>query len=206
MSIQALKKFSPKPVPPEYLWAFNNAQRSGPTVMLEAFKLYGLRELVGDKHSPEIIGMAESLGGAIASFYTADEIPWCGLFVSYVLKTSGFEPPKDYSQVRAREFSSWGNAVTRPAFGDVLSFWRGSPSGKDGHVGFYLAEDPSSFYVLGGNQSSEDKNNRGEVNISRLGKNRLIAARRCPWRVAQPSGVKSFILKKTGGKLSENEA
>lgn len=195
-----LAQFRPLPVPPEFKWALEHAQKNGPEVMRQAFKTYGLKETVGAKHTPEILEMADALGGVIDSFYTADEIPWCGLGVSYWLKMAGATPPKDYSQVRARDFASWGNKADRPSFGDVLVFWRGSRTGRDGHVGHYVCETKDAYYVLGANQGNA-------VKISPLAKDRLLAARRIPWKVAQPSGVKPFMINSSGKvTLSENEA
>ena len=193
-----LYAFKPTSVPKQFQWALNHCKANGPAIVREAFKLYGLKEIQGANHSEEILDMAAALGGVIEKFYTSDEIPWCGLAVSYWIKQAGFDPPKDYSQVRARDFVSWGNPASRPSFGDVLVFWRGSPAGRDGHVGLYIAEDKESFYVLGGNQGNE-------VNIARMLKTRLLSARRCPWRVSQPAGVKPFLLN-AGGAFSENEA
>lgn len=194
----SLASYKPTSIPKQFRWALPHAQKNGPAIVREAFKLYGLKEIPGTVHAEEILDMAQALGGVIEKFYTADEIPWCGLAVSYWIKEAGFEPPKDYSQVRARDFAKWGNPADRPSFGDVLVFWRGSLAGRDGHVGLYIAEDESSYYVLGGNQGNQ-------VNIARMAKNRFLAARRCPWRVAQPIGVKPFFLR-AGGAMSENEA
>lgn len=194
-----IDNFSPAPLPAPYAWVRPYAERLGPNIMREALKNHGLTETRGQEHTPEILDMAAYLGGVIADFYTADEIPWCGLAVSYWIKKAGFEPPRNYSQVRARDFSTWGAPVVTPSFGDVLSFWRGSRDGRDGHVGLYVKEDETTYHVYGGNQ-------RNAVNITRLSKNRLIAARRCPWRIKQPKGVKPFLMADNGGIISENEA
>lgn len=195
----ALTSFRPPPLPPVYKNLAAEVEKDGPNVLRVALGLYGLQEIVGPKHSPVILEMAKDLGGQVGGFYNADEIPWCGLFVAYVLKKAGFEPPKDFAQIRAREYAKWGNPSGRPSRGDVLSFWRGSPSGSDGHVGFYIQEDKHAYYVLGGNQGNA-------VSIAPIAKNRLIAARRCPWKIAQPAGVKPVLVGPTGERLSENEA
>ncbi len=194
-----ISQFTPRPVPGKYRWAASHAAKNGPNLAREAFKTFGLEEIPGDFHSKEILDMAGFLGGVIEDFYTRDEIPWCGLAVSYWIKRAGFEPPKNYSQVRARDFASWGKPAKKPSFGDVLVFWRGSRDGRDGHVGLYVAEDTQAYYVLGGNQGDK-------VCISRIHKNRLITARRCPWRFLQPRGVKPFIVADDGTPISENEA
>lgn len=186
-------------LPEKYQWALKHATSYGPNIMREAFRSYGIKEIRGNSHNHEIINMAIYLGGVIEDFYTKDEIPWCGLAVSYWIKRAGFNPPANYSQIRARDFASWGKPAKEPAFGDVLVFWRGSRQGRDGHVGLYVMEDSEAYHVLGGNQSDS-------VCITRIAKNRLLAARRCPWVFRQPAGVKPFAVSDASGTLSTNEA
>jgi hypothetical protein len=57
-----------------------------------------------------------------------------------------------------------------PQFGSTLCFWRGSVDGWMGHVGYYWAEDATTFLVLGGNQSDA-------VTITRMPKSRFLGAR-----------------------------
>lgn len=193
-----LSEFKPKPVPAPFDEFYTLAMRFGPKIVKEAFKCYGLKETPGAGNTPEILEMAAVLGGVIEDFYTKDSIPWCGLAMSYWMKKSGYEPPKNYSQVRARDFAGWGVAVDRPSFGDILVFWRGNINGRDGHVGIYIAEDKKSYYVLGANQSDM-------VNITAISKDRLLTARRCEWRLGQPGSVRPMIVK-ANLKQSTNEA
>lgn len=194
-----MNNFIPRDLPAAYKWVSTRAKDFGPNIVLEALKCFGLKETPGTGNTSEILAMADALGGVIEDFYTKDSIPWCGLAVSYWIKKAGFEPPLNYSQVRARDFATWGIPADKPSFGDVLVFWRGSPAGRDGHVGLYMGEDDNYFHVLGGNQSDQ-------VNIAKLDKNRLLAARRCPWRIRQPDGVAPVILDGIGGDVSRNEA
>lgn len=81
--------------------------------------------------------------------------------------------------------------------GAVMVFWRGSPSGTKGHVGFYWAEDDSAFHILGGNQSNS-------VSVTRIAKNRLISAR---WPDAGLSVDGQVRIAAANGRLlSVNEA
>lgn len=194
-----IDRFPLRVLPSQYHWARPHAESEGPRIVREALKLYGLSEVPGQNHAPEILEMAGYLGGVIEDFYTADEIPWCGLAVSYWIKKANFEPPKNYSQIRARDFAEWGKPSKEPSFGDILVFWRGSPQGRDGHVGLYIMEDPKCYHVLGGNQGNR-------VSIVRIGKERLIAARRCPWRWMKPFGVRPFKVASATGTISRNEA
>lgn len=121
--------------------------------------------------------------------------PWCGDFVETCIAVTLPEEATPANPYLARNWSTFGQAC-RPTRGAVLSFWRGSKSGINGHVGFYAGEDAVAFSVLGGNQANS-------VSIARVAKNRLLA---CRW-------PKTVVLPTTGataiagsGKLSVNEA
>ncbi|WP_392436482.1 TIGR02594 family protein [Cruoricaptor ignavus] len=162
-----------------------------PKVMQIAKQFIGTKEIIGKAHNNVIMGWAKELG---LKEYTADEIPWCGLFVAYCVKKAGYDVVK--SPLWARSWADFGTAKTKleAAYGDILVFVRNG----GGHVGFYVAEDTEYFHVLGGNQGDA-------VSIVRIAKNRCIAVRRCPWKVGQPSEVKKYFVS-GGGKVSTNEA
>jgi uncharacterized protein (TIGR02594 family) len=162
-----------------------------PRLLVEATKLYGTVEVPGPGDSPVILGWADEVG--LEKVYVDDATAWCGLFVAVCVKRAGFEPIAD--PLWARNWARWGRTADQPSLGDVLVFRRGS----GGHVGIYVGEDVEAYYVLGGNQSDQ-------VNITRVAKGRLIAARRCPWRVMQPANVRPIHLAAAGGALSTNEA
>jgi uncharacterized protein (TIGR02594 family) len=124
--------------------------------------------------------------------FLADSTPWCGLFVACCLKRAGWQPVRN--PLWALNWTRFGLAADEPSLGDVLVFRR--PGG--GHVGFYVGEDDLAFHVLGGNQSDA-------VTVTRILRDRLVAARRAPWRFAQPASVRPVRLAATGA-LSENEA
>lgn len=161
-----------------------------PKVIAEAVKFIGTKEIVGNKHNPVILDWADDLG--LRKTYTNDEIPWCGLFVAFIVKKAGFEVVD--KPLWALSWSNWGDTVTTPMFGDVLTFKRNG----GGHVGFYVGEDDKCYHVLGGNQSNS-------VSVMRLEKTRLHKARRCKWKVSQPEAVKVVKLSPKG-VISTNEA
>ena len=77
-----------------------------------------------------------------------------------------------------------------------MVFWRKSPHSGLGHVGFYFAEDEASYHILGGNQSNM-------VNVARLRKDRLLAAR---WPVTALAPEATVVRVDTaGGALSTDE-
>lgn len=139
-------------------------------------------------NNPEII----SWGDEIGTPYGQDSIPWCGLYVALVCSRSGWEIVKN--PLWARNWAKFGQPSDKPSLGDVLTFVRGD----GGHVGFYIAEDSDYYHVLGGNQSDA-------VNIVRIAKNRLIAARRPKWKIQQPASVRPYYISATG-IISENES
>lgn len=182
-------------VGPEYFWALDSICAAGghPRVMVEAFKLFGIHESAGPGDNPEIIGWANDCG--LGAVYVHDETPWCGLFAEVVTKRAGYAGAP--SPLWALQWAKFGEAVGPanggPSFGDVLVFTR--PGG--GHVGFYIGEDDSCFHVLGGNESDQ-------VEICRILKTRLYAARRCPYAVP-PANVKPVKLA-ADGAVSTNES
>ncbi len=166
---------------------------TAPQILVQALKLVGTKEIVGVKHSAEIMGWAKELG--IEKIYTADEIAWCGLFMAYVCKKAGLELPfsaKD--SLWALNWNKLGIAQKTAMLGDVLTFKRNG----GGHVGIYVGEDATCYHVLGGNQSNM-------VCITRIEKNRCAGIRRTPWKIAQPDSVKAIVVN-SNGFISKNEA
>lgn len=165
-------------------------QEKAPKILVEAVKLLGVKEIVGTANNPIILQWAKDLN--LDKIYTNDAIPWCGLFIAYVVKQAGKEVAKN--PLYALNWSSWGNAVDVPKLGDILTFKRDG----GGHVGIYVGEDSECYHVLGGNQSDM-------VKVSRIAKSRLFKARRTPWSIAQPKEVRVIKLD-SKGIISKNEA
>lgn len=166
---------------------------SSPQILVQALKLVGTKEVVGIKHSDEIMAWAKELG--IEKIYNADEIPWCGLFMAIVLKNAKLEMPfsaKD--SLWALNWNKFGTKQTVAMLGDVLTFKRTS----GGHVGLYIGEDDKCYHVLGGNQSNM-------VCITRIEKSRCAGIRRTNWKIAQPANVKQVFVN-ANGFISKNEA
>lgn len=164
---------------------------TAPKVLVEAYKLIGVKETIGKDNNPKILGWADELG--LKKVYTADEIPWCGLFVAYVCHKAG-KPVVD-KPLWARNWSKWGTKQSVAMLGDILVFERGANSG---HVGIYVGEDATAYHVLGGNQGDS-------VSITRILKKRCIAIRRTEWITAQPENVRVVKLE-ANGSVSTNEA
>ncbi|CAO3437202.1 NlpC/P60 family protein [Azospirillum doebereinerae] len=133
--------------------------------MEEARRLSGVREVVGSESNSVILQWADDLD----LHYKDDDIPWCGLFVAHCIGATLSSEPLPANPLGARNWLKFG-APCQPVWGAVLVFWRGSPAGWQGHVGFYEGEDGSAYHVLGGNQSNR-------VSVARVAKNRLLGAR-----------------------------
>jgi uncharacterized protein (TIGR02594 family) len=174
-------------LPTAYRWLL---QLASPRIIVEALKLYGIREVPGKDNAPEIMAWAKECN--LDKAYAADVTPWCGLFAAVVVKRAGYAPVS--TPLWARAWGHFGTPSVTPGLGDVLVFQREG----GGHVGFYVGDDSSAYHVLGGNQGDA-------VSIVRIAKNRLLVARRPLWQVAQPASVKPYRLAAAGG-LSGNEA
>jgi uncharacterized protein (TIGR02594 family) len=163
---------------------------TGPKIIVEARKLLGIKEVPGAGDNIEILKWAEALG--LQKDYRKDDIPWCGLFVAYVVKQAGLQVVE--KPLWARNWANFGTKQTVAMFGDILVFVRDG----GGHVGIYVGEDKTAYHVLGGNQSDM-------VCITRIRKERCVAIRRTPWKVAQPDNVRIIKLD-AAGIVSENES
>jgi uncharacterized protein (TIGR02594 family) len=157
--------------------------------MNTAKSLVGTKEFPGNANNPEIIHWAKMVGGFASKYYTADSIPWCGLFVAHCLEAADASVPSN--PLSALAYADWGTRLNEPSFGAVMVFKRSG----GGHVGFYVGEDDESYHILGGNQSDM-------VDVTRVGKERLHAIR---W----PSEVELVhtgpIVEEYAGPLSVNE-
>lgn len=76
---------------------------------------------------------------------------WCAAFINSALFESGQEGS---GSNLARSFLDYGEAVEKPAKGDIVVFSRsgGEEWGGNGHVGFVVATKGNKVQVLGGNQ------------------------------------------------------
>lgn len=143
--------------------------------IVEAHRLIGVKEIEGEANSQTIMNWADVLDIG----YSSDEVAWCGLFVAHCISSQLPGEPLPNNPLGARKWKNFGREV-EPQLGAVLVFWRSSPDSWKGHVGFYWAEDETHYHVLGGNQSNS-------VNVKRITKKRLIAAR---WPNGEPdSGI-----------------
>ncbi|OIP87329.1 MAG: hypothetical protein AUK37_01635 [Rhodobacterales bacterium CG2_30_65_12] len=125
----------------------------------EAKRVMGMHEL---RDKPRLMAWLRSDGATLGD---PAQHPWCGDFVQTAIALGLPDEPIPANPYGSINWLKFGRA-TEPQFGAVLVFWRGTPGGWQGHVGFYLAEDATHYLVLGGNQSNA-------VTEARIAKGRL---------------------------------
>jgi uncharacterized protein (TIGR02594 family) len=179
------------PLPANYQWL--NKVNGLPKELQEALTHYGLLEHKGAGNNPDIMAWAKEVG--VSGWYSGDDVPWCGLFKGVCAKRASWIGSKP-DLLAAKSWLKWGVMVTagNELLGDTLIFGRDG----GGHVGYYIGEDSTHFYVFGGNQSDA-------VTFSRIAKDRLLGCRRAPFKIA-PAGVKKVYLNIAGTPVTSNEA
>lgn len=158
-----------------------------------AKSLVGTKEVPGSANNPKIMGWGNYLGAKILGIaYTADSVPWCGLFAAYCVKQAGFNPPA--IAIRAKEWAKFGTALPLQGsipLGAIAVFTREG----GGHVGFVTGVyADGSLAILGGNQGDA-------VNVRKFPRSRLTALR---WPPNTPVGKAAPRV--SGGKSTTGEA
>ncbi|GLR51254.1 TIGR02594 family protein [Shinella yambaruensis] len=164
-----------------------------PIWMREARRYLGLREIVGKGSNSTIMSWAKRLGGWVASFYSDDDIPWCGLALAAWVAVTLPQEALPSNPLGALNWRTFGISLPAPSVGAILVFKR--PGG--GHVGLYVGEDATHYYVLGGNQSNS-------VSITRIERSRLVAIR-YPKTGGNPIGGRVHLSAK-GVPVTKDEA
>ena len=137
-------------LPREYKWLQDIAVL--PKMVAEGIKLMNLdtQERPGkNDNNPVIMQLAKEAG--VEKIYPDDETPWCAVAQTAIALRAGKDVPfKNYDRLRANSWLQFGKEVINPVLGDTLVFVR--PGG--GHVGIYIAEDETTYHVMGGNQGN----------------------------------------------------
>lgn len=123
------------------------------------------------------------------------KLPWCGDFVETCIAVTLPEEVLPDNPYLARNWLRFGRAI-EPTVGAVAVFWRGSRTGTQGHVAFFVGRGPGVFYILGGNQSDG-------VSVMKISEDRYLGAR-WPHSFEYPERI--YLPEMSGGKLSLNEA
>ena len=165
---------------------------TGPLWLDRARAYLGTREIKGPRHEPRIL----KWWAALKAPFRDDETPWCGAFVGGVLEESGL--PVQSGGAMARAWARYGVKLDKPAVGAIVVFWRGSPKGGSGHVGFVVGRDRyGNLMVLGGNQGDA-------VTIKPFSRDRVLAYR---WPGVWPLAERFTLpLLDSDGRVSTDEA
>lgn len=166
-----------------------------PRTVREAIRLYGVVETPGKANNQLIMSWAKEVG--LRDTYSADSVPWCGLFLAVVAKRAGKDVPAN--PLWALNWRNFGEPVDKPQLGDVLIKTRKTASGSiAGHVAIVIGEDDTHYHVIGGNQSDA-------VTIARISKKDKLWFRR-PRYTVQPVTVQTLLFKSTDAKAGGSEA
>lgn len=166
---------------------------SKPVWLEQAEKYVGLEEIKGPKHNAQILSWWKK----IKQSFVDDETAWCAAFVGGVLEEVGITSTRSAG---ARSYNKWGQELDGPAIGCVVAFWRGSPTGWSGHVGFVVGKNAKgNIMVLGGNQGDK-------VSVAAFDTARVLSYR---WPHGHPlptTGLNRLPTLALNGPLSTNEA
>jgi len=117
-------------------------------LLLEMLSHYGLKEIFGSTHNPEILNMFKEIG---YDWVKDDETAWCSAALNYFCLKTKYERS---GKLDARSWLDMPLKVIKPELGDVVIFWRNNPTSWQGHVGLYINSDAHDIYCLGGNQNN----------------------------------------------------
>jgi len=159
--------------------------------MDEGKRYIGLKETPGSGNNSTILGWAKRLGGWVADYYTADSIPWCGLWAAQVISTTLPGEPLPNNPLSALAYNKFGIECS-PQFGAIMTFTRTG----GGHVAFYVSEDDTYYHVLGANQNDA-------VNVTRIKKDKFSMSR---WPSTYPDPKGKRIIKKFDGTVTNSLA
>jgi uncharacterized protein (TIGR02594 family) len=88
--------------------------------------------------------------------YGTDGDPWCSIFAGAMLRKAGIDIKGVNAMARSFSTAPSFTKIDVPRLGCLAVFWRGSQSGTEGHVGFYVGDAaPGRINVLGGNENDQ---------------------------------------------------
>lgn len=132
-----------------------------PIWMPLVFGELGVRETPGVHATPRILEYFKA-----TQLQPSDDVtPWCSAFACWSLERTGL---KSTHSARALSWRNWGNQCGR-RFGAICVLSRDN-NPELGHVCFFLEEDATRFWVIGGNQGDA-------VSVRSFPLERLLATR-----------------------------
>lgn len=138
-------------------WAFAEplapAVPASPAVAGEPLWLTLGRAEIGFHELPDNHGIQKYMDLA---GYGADGEPWCAIFAGAMLRKAGIDIKGVNAMARSFSTAPSFTKIDAPRLGAIAVFWRGSQSGTEGHVGFYVGDAaPGRINVLGGNENDQ---------------------------------------------------
>lgn len=82
--------------------------------------------------------------------------PWCAIFVNAKVHVAGF-PTSGSAMARSFENNINFVKLEAPALGCIVTMWRGSPNGGQGHVFMYDGENAAGIRGIGANEQDQVK-------------------------------------------------
>jgi uncharacterized protein (TIGR02594 family) len=114
-------------------------------ILTEMLRNYGLSEVAGGQHNPEILEFFSDIG---FDWVKDDEIAWCSAALNFFAKRHNYERS---GELNARSWLKVGEIILEPELGDIVVFWRESYDSWKGHVGIYINSNDKYVWSLGGN-------------------------------------------------------
>ena len=160
-----------------------------PKWLAEAQRCIGIKEGPGAANNPAVVKMYAEAGH---SGIKHDSVAWCAAFVGAMLKRAGLKPN---GSLAARSYESYGQRLAEPLYGCIGVKKR---SGKNapawqGHVGFVVAANRTTVWLLGGNQGDA-------VKVAPFDRSEFTAFR---WPSGQPLGSTAPLSNAARGATSE---
>lgn len=160
-----------------------------PAWLTHARTYLGTAEIPGKATAPVIARWLREL----KSWWSDDEMPWCGTFVAACLRESGLPVAKHW--YRAKDWLNWGNSLAEPILGCIVVYERTG----GGHVGFVVGRDVLGRIVtLGGNQGNK-------VSIAPFDAVRVLGYRWPENRFAEQISAGKLPLVQSNGQSSTGE-
>ncbi len=159
----------------------------------EAVNLIGTKETVGPGNTPVIMDWAEEI--EVASAFTADAIPWCGLFVGHCIAFTLPHEVLPATPLWAKSWAKFGVHLAGPAKGAICVLTR---PGGGGHVFFADAVTKDRKFVRGVGGNTSDMVKSAWFDAAR------VIAYRWPATVALPTAKMPVVDRTTGVSVNES--
>lgn len=134
------------------------------SLVKRALQEYGQSAVLGIESNKNILSYFNKMG---LIEIKDDETPWCSAFLNAMCIDLNLPFS---NRLNARSWLDVGVKTEKPEMGDIVIFWRESPTSWKGHVGIYISEVGNMINVLGGNQTNQ-------VNIAKFEKSKVLGYR-----------------------------